>query len=322
MGALKAIGGSIKNFMILFSFIVNLILIIVLIILGLLIFEIKNQIATPLISGLHSSFVGLDEAVIDWTIPVRASVPVQLDIPLQQNTIVVLTDNVPLTVSANITLPGVGELNNATVNLSLPVGLQLPVALNLNVPVRDQQLPVSLDVRAVIPLRDTQLHDPFDNLRLMFEPLAVALSNLPGGFNEVPAFVGNALDSDGINLLAPNAYSQDPWPGFSQTAGTAYSLNGEAWPAANIPLDTGIVPLGGIPALDQQLRPEVWAAGGPQTVNEEAQAQLDSQGVPPWAYGGAGASGIPTPAATIAPVVTEPTPMPDAIGEPTPAAAG
>jgi hypothetical protein len=35
MGALKAIGGSIKNFMILFSFIVNLILVIVLIILGL-----------------------------------------------------------------------------------------------------------------------------------------------------------------------------------------------------------------------------------------------------------------------------------------------
>lgn len=318
MGALKAIGGSIKNFMILFSFIVNLILVIVLIILGLVIFEIKNQIASPLISGLHSSFVGLDEATIDWTIPVRASVPVVLDIPLQQNTIVVLTENVPLTVSANITLPGVGELNNATVSLSLPVGLQLPVALNLNVPVRDQQLPVSLDVRAVIPLRETQLHDPFDNLRLMFEPLAVALSNLPSGFNEVPGFVSGALDSDGINLLAPNAYSQDPWPGFSQTAGTAYSLNGEPWPAANIPLDTGVIPLGGIPALDQQLRPDVWAAGGPAAINAQAEQQLTAQGVPPWAYGGEGSEGMPTPAATAEPVASEPTPLPEAGAEVTP----
>jgi hypothetical protein len=304
MSALKAIGGSIKNFMILFSFIVNLILLIVLIILGLLIFEIKNQIATPLISGLHSSFVGLDQATIDWTIPVRTSVPVVLDIPLQQNTVVVLTEAVPLTVSANITLPGVGELNNATVNLSLPTGLRLPVALDLNVPVRDQQLPVSLDVRAVIPLRDTQLHDPFANLQLMFEPLAVALYNLPNGFNEVPSFVAGALDADGLNLLAPNAYSQQPWPGFSQTAGVGYTLSGEQWPASNLPLQTGIIPLGGIPLLDEQLRPLVWAEGGPQAVNTEAIAALNAQGVPPWAYGN---GEVPPPAA---PVTEDATPAP------------
>jgi hypothetical protein len=303
MRALNAIGGSIKNFMILFSFIVNLILVIVLIVLGLLIFEIKNQVATPLISGLHSSFVGLDEATIDWTIPVRAQVPVRLDVPVALDTTVVLTQTVPLTVSANITLPGVGELNNATVNLSLPAGLQLPVALNFTLPL-DQQLPVNLDVRAVIPLNQTQLHDPFENLRLMFEPLAVALHNLPDGFNEVPGFVGDVLDSDGVNLLAPNAYSVDPWTGFSRTAGIGYSLGGEAVPPANVAFETGLVPLGGIPLLDQLVRPGVWDAGGPQQINAQAGATLTQQGVPNWSYNGDGVP-VATPLPEVQPVTEE-----------------
>ena len=61
-----------------FSFIVNIILVCVLLVLGLLIFQIKNNIADPLVGGLHGSFVGLDEATIDWTIPVRDTIPVKL----------------------------------------------------------------------------------------------------------------------------------------------------------------------------------------------------------------------------------------------------
>ncbi|MCA9907966.1 MAG: hypothetical protein KC519_04895 [Anaerolineae bacterium] len=284
MRALKAIGGSIKNFMILFSFIVNLILVVVLVVLGLMLFEIKNNIATPLVSGLHSSFVGLDEATIDWTIPVRADVPVNLDIALQQNTVVVLTESVPLNVSANIVLPGVGNLNNASVALTLPAGTRLPVALDLNVPVRDT-LPIALDVRAVIPLDRTQLHDPFANLQLMFDPLARILVNLPNGFDEVPAFAGNVL-SGNVNLLADNAYSENPWPGFSRTAGVGYTLAGEPVPPVNLPIQTGIVPVGGIPGLDQQLRPDIYAQGGPEAINAQAEMSMEAQSVPAVAYQG------------------------------------
>lgn len=285
MRALKAIGGSIKNFMILFSFIVNLILVVVLVVLGLMLFEIKNNIATPLVSGLHSSFVGLDEATIDWTIPVRADVPVNLDIALQQNTVVVLTESVPLNVSANIILPGVGNLNNASVALTLPAGTRLPVALDLNVPVRDT-LPIALDVRAVIPLDRTQLHDPLANLQLMFDPLARILVNLPNGFDEVPAFAADVLDGDGVNLLADNTYTEHPWPGFSQTAGIGYTLANESVPPVNLPIQTGIVPVGGIPGLDQQLRPEIYAQGGPQAVNAQAALAMEAQSVPAVAYQG------------------------------------
>ncbi len=292
MRMLKAVGTGLKNFFILFSFVVNLILVVVILVLVFTIFDLKNNVVTPLIDGLHSSFVGLDEATIDWTIPVRDSIPVVMDIPLQTNTTVVLTENVPLFVNANITLPGGGGNLSATVNLTLPQGLELPVALDLNVPV-DEELDIALDVRAVIPVAETQLHDPIDNLRLTFEPIARMLHNLPDGFGGAIALAGEAL-AGRVNLLASNAYSDNPWPGYSQTAGVGYTLGNEAVPMANQPLVTGIVPLGGIPALDRLLRPELYANdSSPELANEAAAAHLDSLGINRNSYDGSYAEGQP-----------------------------
>lgn len=285
MRALKNVGSFIKNFMILFSFIVSLILVIVLVALLLLIFDIKNSIATPLIGGLHSSFVGLDESTIDWTIPVRDRIPVVLNIPLETETTVVLTSAVPLAVTANITLPGVGQLNNATVFLQLPEGLELPVRLDIDVPV-NEELDIALDVRAVIPVSETQLHDPINNLRLLFEPIMRALGNLPDDFNEAGVLVGDILAGRLPDLLAETDYSRDPWIGFSQTAGVGYTLSEEAWPLLNRPVDTGIVQLGGIPALDEALRPDLYAEGGPDAINERAFDEMTGLGVPSYFYDG------------------------------------
>jgi hypothetical protein len=286
MRALKAIGSLIKNFMILFSFIVNLVLIIIVVVLGLTIFDLKNNIVTPLITGLHSSFVGLDEATIDWTIPVRDQIPVVLNIPLQTETVVTLTQPVPLSVTANITLPGVGVLNNATVNLTLPQGLPLPVQLDLNVPV-DEQLDVALDVRAVIPISDTQLHDPISNLRLTFEPIARALYNLPNNFEEAGQMVNDILGGAGLpNLLVENDYSLDPWPGYSRTAGVGYSLGNAPVPITSQPLLTGVVAEGGIPVLDEQIRPDVYVRGGPQAVNQQAAQNMTAIMIEPFYYDG------------------------------------
>src|SRR3954471_8653773 len=124
MRALRAFGRFFKNFMIIFSFIVNIVLIVVVVALVVFIFDIKDNIVTPLVTGLHSSFVGLDESTIDWTIPVRDTIRVKFDLPLSQATTVTLTTSVPLNVSATITLPGVGHLNNAQVYLNLPAGLE------------------------------------------------------------------------------------------------------------------------------------------------------------------------------------------------------
>ncbi|MFN8526998.1 MAG: hypothetical protein U0670_00095 [Anaerolineae bacterium] len=286
MKTIKALGSGIKNFMIIFSFIVNLVLVVVVVALLLFIFDIKNNIAVPLVAGLHSSFVGLDESTIDWTIPVRDRIPVVLNIPLQTDTVVTLTDNVPLTVNAVINLPGVGQLNNAQVYLQLPRGLELPVALDLNVPV-DEDLPVSLDVRAVIPINQTQLNDPIMNLRLLFEPLTRALYNLPGNFNEAGQMVGDVLAGRPIDLLAESDRVPDPWAGYAQTAGLGYTLGNEPVPVANQPVDTGVVPPGGIPALDQQLRPELYQNGStPLEVNAQAADAMSTLGVDPHYYNG------------------------------------
>jgi hypothetical protein len=281
---LRGLGKFIWRFMVIFSFIVNVVLVVVLIGLLLFIFDIKNNIAQPLVTGLHSSFIGLDQATIDWTIPVRADVPVNLEIPLQQNTVVTLTEDVPLQVVAQIYASGL-TVTNATVYLTLPKDLDLPVALNLPVIVEDT-LPVSLDVRAVIPLQNTQLHDVAENLRLLFEPLAVGLTNLPGSFNEVGPFLGDVF-AGRANLLEANVYTANPWPGFSTTAGLNYpeELLTAPIPQENVPIQTGIVPKGGIPGLDEQIRPEVYAQGGPDAVNNAFTAQT-ADTIPPQYYNG------------------------------------
>ncbi len=286
MRVIKALGSFLKNFMIIFSFIVNLVLLAVVIALVLFIFDIKNNIVTPLVAGLHSSFVGLDESTIDWTIPVRDQIPVVLNIPLETNTVVTLTEPVPLNVNANITLPGVGQLNNAQVALSLPEGLELNVRLDLDVPV-DQMLDVALDVRAVIPISDTQLHDPINNLRLTFEPLVRALYNLPGNFEEARVMVDAVLAGQTIDLLAQNDYSLDPWPGYAQTAGVGYTLGNIPVPQQNIPLETGMVQQGGIPALDELLRPELYQQTNPTEMNAQAMQAMNEQGVASHYFSGA-----------------------------------
>lgn len=278
---MRRLGNFFWRFMVIFSFIVNIVLLVVVAVLLVTLFDIKRNIAQPLVGGLYSSFVGLENATIDWTIPVRANVPVNLDIPLQQNTIVTLTEAVPLTVIAQINAPAL-SLSNARVQLELPVGLELPVALDLDVLVRDS-LPVSLDVRAVIPLEETQLYDVAKSLQLLFEPLAVGLYNLPEDWGGAFTLVGDVLGGR-ANLLTPNEFSANPWPGFSRSAGFNYPLElmVAPVPSDNLAVDIGIVPLGGIPALDEQIRPELYQDGmiGPV----EANAQAAANSVVPAAY--------------------------------------
>jgi hypothetical protein len=300
---MRGIGKWLWRFMIIFSFIVNIILVIVLLVLGALIFDIKHNIAQPLVNGLHSSFVGLDESTIDWTIPVETtiplntSIPLNTTIPLETDTTVVLTSDVPLPVSGAI------EINNTYIPITviLPQGLTLPVHLDLDVPVNldvpvDLDVPVNMNVRAVIPVSATQLHDPIQNLRLLFEPIVRILGNLPADFGQAGSMVGQVLSGSPPNLLADTDYSLDPWPGFSQTAGLNYELANRPFPPENLPVLTGIVPTGGIPALDEGVRGDVYTAqGSPANANSQAAQNMAAQGIPPQYYDGSYAETIVTP---------------------------
>jgi len=281
---LRALGKLIWRFMVIFSFIVNLVLIIVLLVLGILIFEIKNNVADPLVQGLHRTAVGLDKATIDWTIPVRDSIAIDLDVPINPQTIlstvteyngqpvepiagetlVTLTRDVPLVINnAFIQSPDL-TLRNAQVNITLPAGTSLPVSLNLDLGLQTE-IPVALDVRAVIPIKETQLTDPINTLKLLFEPLAIGLHNLPSDFNQAGGMVQGVLEGQPLNLLATDGtggVNDQPyidWYGYSITAGENYDLANSPVPAQNVPEETFLVPLGGIPVLDAELRPELYA---------------------------------------------------------------
>jgi hypothetical protein len=296
---MRTLGTLIWRFMVIFSFIVNIVLVVVLLLAGLFIFEIKNQVADPLIGGLHSTAAGLGDATIDWVIPVRDTIPVVLDIPLETDTTVVLTSDVPLTVNAIINMPSILSQRDvpASVNLILPQGLVLPVALDLNVPV-NQDLDIALDVRAVIPLRETQLIDPINQLGLLFEPLSIGLWNLPDDFSEAGDFAGQILGGDksletlllSTNGGGFNPEPYDPWTGYSRTAGLNYPLFGETYPADAQAVETGIVVNGGIPALDALLpeRQAIYANdSNPQETNEQALQNLQSDpNINPASYDG------------------------------------
>ncbi|NLX09448.1 MAG: hypothetical protein GXY36_07305 [Chloroflexi bacterium] len=224
---------SFKTVAILLSFILNLVLIIVVLLLLMQIFQIKNGILEPLIDGLHSSFVGLDEATIIRTIQVEDEIPVVFDLPLNQRTNVVLVEDVRLDANATFTLPGGGGMINGRVDIVLPRDLVLPVQLNMIVPV-DTQIPVNLAVDVEIPLNETELHAPFVNLRDLLEPYVRILDHLPDGWDEVPDFTIDAIQGDGINLLAPSEDSANPWPRSSGQTGE--SDGGETGDATATPV--------------------------------------------------------------------------------------
>ena len=174
-----------KTFAILFSFAVNLVLLIVLLLATPLIIPIVSEIANPIVGGLNDSFVDMSTATISRKIEVNDEMGIAFTLPLETTTNVLIVENVPLEgIPAQFVLPNGGGAINGQVYLSLPEGLELPVYLALDVPV-DQTIPVALSVDVDIPLSETELGGPFNKLRSLFEPLAKLLGGLPGSNQEL-----------------------------------------------------------------------------------------------------------------------------------------
>ncbi|GAB4547248.1 MAG: hypothetical protein OHK0023_08300 [Anaerolineae bacterium] len=281
MVGIRRFWNAFKNIALLFSFIVNMVLLIIVLTLVSAIFDIKTAVAEPILNGLYSSFVGLNEADIITTInvtdtiqvndqinvkdtiTVSDTIPVRLNIPLAQNTTVVLTDNVPIQANASFALPGGGGTIRGSVSITLPQGLQLPVALNLNVPVDSPlpielkvpvdlkvpvnlNVPVNLKVPVNIPLDQTQLNDVSLSLKNVIDPIVRVLTNLPDNWSEMWVFMGRILAGQPIDLLADNEFTRDPWPGF-RTGPGADLPTFTPQPTATLPPNATVVvaPFGG-----------------------------------------------------------------------------
>ena len=141
-----------KNFAIIFSFTINLILIIALLTVSLpglrLALGLKDRVVEPLLTDLDSAFLGLGKATIDTSVKIDEPIPIQFNLPLDQqmpiefnlpldqslpinfqlaidqDTTVVLRQTVPLNgLPATFNFPGGGGAINGSVSLSLPAGL-------------------------------------------------------------------------------------------------------------------------------------------------------------------------------------------------------
>lgn len=211
MQRMREFWNAFRNFAIFFSFIMNFVVMLVLLFVVMLIFDIKNGIAEPLIDGLHANFVGLNNANIRTTVNVDDEIPIDFDLTVADTTVVTLTQDVAINgVPAYFVIAGGGGDITGTVDIVLPAGTPLTIDLSLLVPVQ-QTIPISLPVEVDIALSDTELAVPFTNLRNLFEPYVKALDNLPSGWGEVRSFTFDAIDGE-VDLTASTDCSENPWP--------------------------------------------------------------------------------------------------------------
>jgi len=198
--------GAFKNVAIVFSFVVNLVLVIVLLVLLVpgvrTLLVLRNDLLEPLVSDLDGAFVSLGEATIDtrvkidesipinFVLPLDESLPISFDLEIDQDTIVILNEEVPLYAPARFTFPGSGGAINGTVSLALPKGMALPVRLSMVVPVRQsvpvqlevpvsQQVPIQMDVPVAITLGESGLDPVVGELRQSLVPARRVVDELP-----------------------------------------------------------------------------------------------------------------------------------------------
>jgi hypothetical protein len=178
MEFLRRMWRAFQTIAILFSFTVNLILVIALGLLYMQLASLKSAV-NGTVARLEAIVQDLGDTRISTTIPIRQSVPVAFELPVQQDTVVVTLAPVPITTAATFQLPGGGGTIKGTVFIHLPPGTRLPVRLNMTVPVRTQ-IPVNFDQPVDIALGASGLDPVVGKLLLLLKDLKALLDLIPG----------------------------------------------------------------------------------------------------------------------------------------------
>jgi hypothetical protein len=184
-----------KNFAIIFSFVLNSVFLLLLILVAFYIIPVVNDVAEPVVAGLNDSFEKMESAHIRQTIAIQDEIPVVFELPVRTQTITTLTEPVPMNLPTQFVLPGGGGFINGNVSFSLPAGTELPIKLDIVVPV-SQTVPIVMDVQVDIPLSETELSQPFGDLRMLFAPLDSLLTNLPSTNAEFYERLRAAMESE------------------------------------------------------------------------------------------------------------------------------
>ncbi len=195
------------NFAIIFSFTVNCILVLVLLLAIIPLLQLKSDFVEPLLTDLDTAFQALGETTIDVDVDVDETIPISFTLPMSQpldldfdltideDTVVILNQAVPLdNLPARFLLPGGGGVINGTVSLALPYGMRLPVQLNMTVPVQktipvqltvpvNQPVPIVMHIPVSIQLGEAGLDPAVEQLRGVFSPLSDILNQIPDGIS-------------------------------------------------------------------------------------------------------------------------------------------
>ncbi len=190
---------------ILFSFLVNCILVAVLIGGVYPLLQLKNNFLEPLLTDLDLAFQGLGTTTINTTVEVDQTIPISFtlpmsqpldldfQLPIEQDTSVVLTQPTRIeNVAITFVLPAGGGVINGSGSIVLPANTVLPVHLNMVVPVRrtipvvmdvpvDQTIPIQMAIPVSIQLGEAGLDPAVQELRAVFTPLNDFVQSLPDG---------------------------------------------------------------------------------------------------------------------------------------------
>ncbi len=192
---------SLWKAMILTSFLLNIVLIFVVILLAGFVFNFRNQLlstttglqgfARTNVMELSDVVQQLQNATIRTTIPLDQPLPLKgagVVVPVNQRTTVTLTEPVPLVLEgADIDLGAGNRLRAQNISLTLPQGTPLNIDLKMDIPLDDVTIPVKLDVPVNIPLKDTELGPQFQRLGAIVERLTTPVGPFLGLPTPVPA---------------------------------------------------------------------------------------------------------------------------------------
>lgn len=160
------------------SLIVNIVLIAILFValrmLGTIQLTANDQFSGVL-GGLYLNFLKMDQATISTNIPVNSTIPIDMVIPVRTTTVVRLAEPAVIP-NAHVKINTGGVNIDADANITLPAGTSLNVILDFPLPVKTDPnnnqilVPINLNVPVNIPLKDTQLHEPFVGLQEVVKP--------------------------------------------------------------------------------------------------------------------------------------------------------
>lgn len=162
--------------MIITSFVINLVLIFVVVLLLGFVVNWRSEIGTTTlgvqgfartnIEELRDVVQQLQAAHIRTVIPLNQPLPLKglgVVVPVDTETVVTTTEPVPLSVPAAIDMGAFGQLY-PNVSLSLPAGTQLKIRLKMDIPLDAVTIPIKLDVPVDIAMEDTELAPQFRRL--------------------------------------------------------------------------------------------------------------------------------------------------------------